>query len=248
MRLVLVTAWILAGAALTGGAYWGFLNTPESTIGTLALSAVLALVALTLLSITINGAIVVWSNGVSAPALKRVFSRIPSIIPALLVFALFWWITHRLDTWIALRAGGISAWFIARFGWDDVWWFFAGVRFFAIWLRWVLGGLLALSLMGGMAAIGWRAGVRQQWLRRAMSPRALLAATLWFVVLIVLPWTYLVPWRPGWVPPTGAELAFIAGKLSIAAIAVAAGVALMIYEATRVPFTPIDPEAERIAA
>jgi hypothetical protein len=123
-----------------------------------------------------------------------------------------------------------------------------GVRFITTWLRWVLGGLLAVSLIGGMAAIGWRASVRSQWLRRAMRPRALLAATLWFVVLIVLPWTYLVSWRPGWVPPTGAELAFIAGKLSIAAIAMAAGVALMIYEATRMPFTPIDPEAQRIAA
>src|SRR5688500_18142494 len=248
MRPVLVTAWILAGASLTGGAYCGFLNTPESTVGTLALSAVLASIAVALLSITINGAIVVWSNGFSAPALKRVFSRIPSIIPALLVFALFWRIAFRLDTWIALRTGGINAWFIERFGWDDVWWFSLGVRFITTWLRWVLGGLRAVSLTGGMAAIGWRAGVGPQWLRRAMRPRALLAATLWFVVLIVLPWTYLVPWRPGWVPPTGAELAFIAGKLSIAAIAMAAGAALMIYEATRVPFTPIDPEAQRIAA
>ena len=248
MRLILVTAWILAGAALTGGTYWGFLNTPESTVGTLALSAVLALIAVALLSITINGAIVVWSSGLSASALQRVFGRIPSIIPGFLVFALFWWIAHRLDTWIALRTGGINAWFIARFGWDDAWWFFMGVRFITTWLRWVLGGLLAVSLMGGMASIGWHAGVRPQWLRRAMRPRALLAATLWFVVLIVLPWMYVVPWRPDWVRPTGAELAFIAGKLSIAAIAMAAGVALMIHEATRVPVTPIDSEAQRIAA
>ena len=129
-----------------------------------------------------------------------------------------------------------------------MWWFFTGARLFTAWLRWVLGGLLAISLMGGLAAIGWRAGARPQWLRRAMRPRALLAATLWFVVLIVLPWMYLVPWRPGWVPPTGAELAVLAGKLSIAAIAMAAGVALMIHEATRVPVTPVDPGAQRIAA
>ena len=248
MRLVLVTVWILAGAVVTAGAYWGFLNTPESTVGALALSAVLALLALTLLSITINGAIVVWSNGSSARALKRAFYRIPSIIPALLVFALFWWIANRFDTWIALRSGEINAWFIARFGWDDVLWFFTGVRFFTTWLRWVVGGLLAVSLMGGMAAIGWRAGTRPQWVRRAMRPRALLAATLWFVVLIVLPWIYLVPWRPGWVPPSGAELAFIVSKLTIAAVAMAAGIALIIHEATRVPYTPIDPEAQRIAA
>jgi hypothetical protein len=248
MRLVLVTAWVLAGAAVTAGAYWGFLITPESTIGALALQAVLAVIAVALLSITINGAIIVWANGSSVRALKRTFPRIPSIVPALLVFALSWWIAYQLDTWVALRSGGINAWFIARFGWDDVSWFFTGIRFFTMWLRWVLGALLAISLIGGIAAIGWRAGVRPQWIRRAMRPRALLAATLWFVVLIALPWTYLVPWRPGWVPPTGAELAFIIAKLSIAAIVMAAGVALIINEATRVPFTPIDPEAQRIAA
>ena len=248
MRLVLVTAWILIGTAVTAGAYWGFLNTPESTVGALALSVALALVAVTLLSVTINGAIVVWYNGSSARALKSTLSRIPSIIPALLVFALFWLIAYWLDTWIALRSGGINAWFIARFGWDDVSWFFTGVRFFTTWLRWVLGGLLAVSLMGGIAAIGWRAGMRPQWVRRAMRPRALLAATLWFGALIVLPWTYLVPWRPGWVPPTGAELAFIVGKLALAATLMAAGVALIINEATRVPFTPVDPETQRIAA
>lgn len=248
MRLVLVTAWILIGAAVTAGAYWGFLNTPESTVGALALSAVLALIAVTLLSVTINGAIVVWSNGSSARALKNTVSRIPSIIPALLVFALFWLIAYWLDTWIALRSGGINAWFIARFGWDDVSWFFTGVRFFTTWLRWVLGGLLAVSLMGGIAAIGWRAGMRPQWVRRAMRPRALALATLWFVVLIVLPWTYLVPWRPTWLPHSTAELAFIAGKLSLAAVLVAIGVALMIREATGVQFPPPDRHISTLAA
>ena len=248
MRLVLVTAWILAGAALTGGTYWGFLNTPESTIGTLALSAVLALIAVTLLSITINGAIVVWSNGsvgtraeahvqphsIDHPRLARVRPVLVDRLPAGHVDCA----SHRRDQRLVHRALRLGRCVVVLHG----------RSFFTTWLRWVLGGLLAVSLMGGMAAIGWRAGARPQWVRRAMRPRALLAATLWFVVLIVLPWMYLVPWRPGWVPPTGAELAFIAGKLSIAAIAMAAGVALMIHEATRVPFTPIDPEAQRIAA
>ena len=37
----LITAWILAGGALTAGVYWAFLNTPESTILALITSAVL---------------------------------------------------------------------------------------------------------------------------------------------------------------------------------------------------------------
>jgi hypothetical protein len=235
MRLVAVTAWILAGAALTGGAFWAFLNTPESSALALASSVLLVLLAVTLLAATISGAITLWVNGASAGAIKRSFRVVPAVVPALLVFALCWWMAQRIDTWVALRGGEINAWFIAIFGWDDVSWLFTTIRFFTIWLRWVVGGLLALSLMGGMTVSGWRAGIGLQWLRRGLRPRALMVGTLWFVVLIVLPWTYLVPWRPEWVPPTGAELAFIVSKLSVAAILMAAGVALMIYEVTRLP-------------
>ena len=248
MTLVLVTTWILVGAAATGGAYWGFLNTPESTGFTIASSALLVLLTLALLSMTINGAIYLWVNGPSSRALKRSFAVIPAVIPALLVFALLWWLASRLDTWVALRSGEINAWFIATFGWDDMSWLFTAIGFFTTWMRWVLGALLAVSLMGGLAVIGWRAATRVQWLRRGLRPRALALATVWFVILIVLPWRYLVPWRPDGVPPTGAELAFIVGKLAIAAILMAVGVALMIYEATRLPLTPIDPKQERLAA
>ena len=248
MTLVLVTTWILVGAAVTGGAYWGFLNTPESTVFTIASSVLLVLLTTALLAMTINGAIFLWANGPSAPALKRSFKVIPAIIPALLVFALFWWLAYRIDTWVALRSGEINAWFIATFGWDNISWLFTSIRFFTNWMRWVLGAVLALSLMGGMAVIGWRAGTRLPWLRRALRPRTLALATLWFVVLIVLPWLHLVPWRPDWVPPSGAELAFIVGKLAIAAILMAVGVALMIYEVTRLPLPPLEPKQERLAA
>ena len=248
MRLVLVTAWILLCAAVTAGAYWGFLNTPESTVAALALSALLLLISVALLSFTINGAITLWSNAWSVPVMKRAFARLPSIIPALLVFAVFWWLAFRIDTWIALRSGGINAWFIAQFGWSDVWWFFTAVRFITTFLRWVVGGLLAVSLMGGIAAIGWRAVVRPQWVRRGMRPRALALGTLWFVVLIVLPWMYLVPWRPSWLPHSTAELVFIAAKLSLAAILIATGVALMIREATGIQFPPPGRNLSTLAA
>ena len=233
MRLALVTAWILVGAAATGGVYWAFLNTPESTVFSLAASAVLLLVTAALLSVTINGAVSLWVNGASYSMLARAVRLIPAVIPAVVVFALLWWIAGRVDTAIALRSGEINAWFIATFGWGDMSWLFTAIRWLTTWLRWVMGGLLAVSLMGGVAAIGWRAVVGSEWVRRAFRPRSLIAGTLWFATLIVLPWIYLVPWRPDWVPPTGAELAFIVSKLAVAAILMAAGAALMIYEATR---------------
>ena len=97
----------------------------------------------------------------------------------------------------------------------------------------MIAGLLALSLMAGFVAVGWRALAQAAWLRRALRPRAIAAATLWFGGLIALPWIYLVPWRPASLPPTSIEFAFIVAKLSIAAILFAVGAALMIYEASR---------------
>lgn len=248
MKLLFATVSILVGGALTAATYWGFLNTPESTAAALVLQAVLALLALLLLSLTINAAIASWSIGMSFTGLRRALPHLSSIIPAALLVLLVWWIAGRVDTWVALRTGGINAWFIARFGWDDVSWLFTAVRYFTTWLRWVIGGVLAVSLMAGIAAAGWRALVVPSWLGRGLRPRTIAFATLWFVILVVLPWTYLVPWRPLWIPPTGAEMAFIVSKLSVSAILIATGAALMIYEAVRIPTTTPDPQTQHVAA
>jgi hypothetical protein len=248
MRLVPATAALLVGGAATAAAYWAFLNTPESTVPALLLSALFVVMALALLSLTINIAIDVWISGVSAAGLRRALPRLASIIPAALVAVLFWWIAGRIDTWVALRTGEINAWFMARFGWDNVSWLFTGIRAVTIWLRWVPASLLAVSLMAGIASAGWRAMVMPAWLRRALRPRTLALATAWFVVLMVLPWAYLVPWRPQWLPPTSAEMAFIIAKLSIATVLIAVGAALIMYEAVRLPMPPTDPRSEELAA
>ena len=86
--------------------------------------------------------------------------------------------------------------------------------------------------MAGFVAVGWRALAQAAWLRRALRPRAIAAATLWFGGLIALPWIYLVPWRPQALPPTSIEFAFIVAKLSVSAILFAVGAALMTYEAS----------------
>jgi hypothetical protein len=59
---------------------------------------------------------------------------------------------------------------------------------------------LALSLMAGFVAIGWRALTSRVVPPRA-APRAIAAARLVWR-LIALPWIYLVPWRPASLPPT----------------------------------------------
>ena len=235
MRLALATLWILAGGALTAGVYWAFLVTPESTIWTLMVSAALAAIALALVGLTAGGAITMWWHGASAASVRNAARSVPGVLPAALIVLVIWWIANRAETWVAMRSGEINAWFIARLGWDDMSWLFAAIGYAADWFRWVFAGLLALSLMAGYVAIGWRALTQAAWFRRALRPRAIAAATLWFGGLIALPWIYLVPWRPAGLPPTSIEFAFIVAKLSIAAILFAIGAALMIYEASRLP-------------
>ena len=248
MRFLLATLWILLGAAITAGIYWGFLITPESTIWTLMLSAVLAVVALAMAGLTVSGAIVILRDGVSATGMARALRAIPAVIPAALIVLLVWWITARAETWVAMRNGQISAWFIARFGWDDVAWLFTTIRYVAHWFRWVITALLALSLMAGIGAIGWKALGQAAWIRRALHPRALLVATFSFVLLVALPWMYLVPWRPKGLPASTVELVFIVAKLSLSAILFAIGAALVVREAARPAVVPPGPQQSAQAA
>ena len=248
MKLGLATLWILLVAAATAGVYWGFLNTPESTVGALALSAVLALIALMLAGFTATGAIAISSDGASLGNLKRAARTIPAVVPAAAIVLVLWWIAGGIENWMALNSGPINAWFIARFGWDDVSWLFTAVGFVATWLRWVVAALLALSLMAGIVTPGWRAIAHAAWVRRAISPRALATATLWFAAFIVLPWLYLVPWRPAGLPATSIEMVFIVGKLAVAALLMSLGAALIVHEAIRVRQAPPDPLATAAAA
>jgi hypothetical protein len=174
-------------------------------------------------------------HGASATAVRGAVRAIAGVVPAALIVLIVWWLTTHAEGWVAMRSGQISAWFIARFGWADVTWMFTAFGYVAQWFRWVVSALLALSLIAGFVAIGWPALVQAAWLRRALGPRALVLGTVWFVVLIALPWRYLVPWRPAGLPPTSIEFVFIAAKLSLAALLFAIGAALIASEASRVP-------------
>lgn len=248
MRLFLAALWILILGAMTAGIYWVFLSTPESTVWMLIASGVLAVITLACAGFTITGAIAIWGNGASPSTFARAARAIPSILPALVIVLLIWWLTLRAETWIALRSGQINAWFIARFGWDDVSWLFRTAHYAAMWFRWIVAPVLALSLMSGFVAVGARSLAQGAWLRRALRPRALVLCSLLFVVLIALPWKYVVPWRPASLPATSVELVFIAVKLSLAAIVAAIAVALIIREASGAVPPPQDPQQAAQAA
>ena len=228
-RLVTITLWLLAGLTVAGGTYWGFLNTPESTAIALLLSAVLALAALVVVAISINGASLAWSEGWSGRVIRRSIAGVPAFVVSALVAGAVWWLTARGLAWVSTNSGQISAWFIARFGWANPSSFFNTITWGGRWLQWVVGPLIALSLLGSMLAGEW-AGARWRWLGRGFSPFRLTMATLWVALFVALPWMYLVPWRPGALPPTWLELAFVAVKLGVVAISLAIGVALLVRE------------------
>jgi hypothetical protein len=235
MRAGAATLWILAGAVVTGGVYWALLNTPESTIGALLLSALLATVLILLLGVMINGAIAAWSADAWGDSFRRSIRNTPAVLPAIIIVVSAWWLIGHATAWIASHNGPISAWFIARFGWADVSWLFTGVSWVGGWLRWIAVPLVALSLVAAVAHSGWTPAARAQWNRRAFSPVRLSLATVWFAVLVAAPWLYLAPWRPRGLPANSLEIAFIAIKLSITAVLMAIGVALIVREAARNP-------------
>lgn len=234
MRWVAVTLWILAGAALTGGAYWLFLITPESTIGALAASALLIITAASLAAMTISGAIIGWRHGLSNGHPRAAITGVPAGIPAAIVAGAIWWLVGSATDRVTIFSGPINAWFIAAFGSDDVSWLFTGIAWLAGWLKWVVAPMLALSLMSGILAEGWRTLVGYRWITHALAPSPLGIATLAFGALIAAPWVYLTPWRPDGLPATSVELAFIIAKLLATAVLMATGVALFIRQAAPV--------------
>ncbi len=238
MRLVSVTLWMLAGAALTGGAYWLFLITPESTIGALAASALLVTSAAFLAAMTLSGAITGWRHGLSASHLRPAIAGVPAGIPAALVVFAAWWLVGSATDRITISSGLINAWVIAVLGWDDVSWLFTGISWLAAWLKWVVAPMLALSLMAGILSDGWRTLARIRWIPRALGPLPLGVATIAFGVLVLAPWVYLTPWRPAGLPATSVELAFIAAKLAFTAASMSTGLALIVRQAIWTTSTP----------
>ncbi|MDP2320606.1 MAG: hypothetical protein Q8O42_14860 [Acidobacteriota bacterium] len=230
MKLVAITLWILVGAALTGGVYWSFLITPESTIWSLAASALLLLAAGFLLALTVSGALLGWQHGVTSSLFRAAAAGIPASVPAGLIAGLIWWAVGAATDHVTIYSGPINAWFIAAFGWDDVSWLFTGIGWLAMWLKWVVAPMLALALMAAILAGGWRAMAGAAWIKRALAPLPLATATLLIAVLVAAPWIYLAPWRPGGLPPSSTELMFVIAKLSVTAVLMAMGVALIIRQ------------------
>jgi hypothetical protein len=217
-----VSAVLAAGAVIAAALYWLFLNTPESNVLMLVASLWLALALGAVVAITTNAAIL-HARGASLGAALGAGSKgagwfLVAVLP--LFFA--WWAIGYGDDWIARHQGEINAWFIARFGWADITRLLQAEMWVSRWLRWAVLPVLTLSLL---ATLLTRDELRSGWTRHSLW-RALLVATLVFVLLFALPWQ-LTSWRPR-LPPSWIEPAAAALRLGVVFLLGLIGAAVMI--------------------
>jgi hypothetical protein len=220
------TLALLAGAVATAAIYWGFLNTPESTVWMLALSAVLAVAAASVAAITIGAVLLAWSGTRWSRAMVlQALRGVPACVPPALVVLGVWWLALRGTAWMDSSSGEISAWFIARFGWSDVSWLFRTVEWIGWWVRWVVAPFIALVWCRSILVRGWRPS--RTLVREALRPSGVLIATVIVLALVWMPWTQLAPWRPRGLAPGTGELLFVGAKLGLVAVLSALGWSLV---------------------
>ena len=226
-RLTATTAWMLGWAALFGAAFWTFLNTPESTVFTLALSLLLIGVMYVVLALAWSGALLGWSQGLSGGTARRAFGGIAAFLPPALLVVVAWWLVGRGLDWLANHSGQISAWFIASFNWSDVRPLLRGVTWFGEWVRQLVVPFAGLVWLDSLLRRGWRPLFDRACLSHALSPLRLLLATLIAGVTIFVPLHYGVYWMPQGLPATWLEPAFAIVKFGVMALVGAVGASLI---------------------
>jgi hypothetical protein len=200
-RLVISASWILAGAAGGSLLFWAFLNTPESTIATLAASLLLVVAMYTVAAVSISGALWTWTGDARAARRPPIATGLLALLPPLALALAGWWVVGRGQGWLAAHAGEISAWFIATLDWSDVRPLVEGVRAAGEALRVLVVPFLGLVWLARVLARGWRPLFDRSVAAHALSPwrlamvAAVAAATLW------APLYYGVYWRPAGLPP-----------------------------------------------
>jgi hypothetical protein len=228
-----VWAWLAAGTAVLFGLYWAFLNTPEATSLTLAVSGVL-IAAMVLVTGWIVNVAILLALGESMAASARIGAkRIHWFLIAAAPVVLTAWMITRADAWIARNSGEITAWFIVRFNWADIAAMFTAERYLSLWVRWLVVPAAAVAVLTGLLnERGGRTVVRA--IPRPWHWRPLLVMTVAFVALIEAParfsyaqdYVYRLP--PNWIQAIGAGL-----RLALEAAVLTALIALIIVVATR---------------
>lgn len=231
--VITASAWLLAGGAACAALFWTLLETPESTIFTLAASALLALLIYVIAALTWSRVLLGWARDWSPVSGRTVLAGVGVCLPALVMAALTWWLVGSALAWMDAHSGEISAWFIATLNWSDVTPALQAVRYLGDWLRVVVVPFLALSWCAELLRRGWSPVFDAGPVRHALSPLRLLTATAVAVLLLWAPLHYGLYWMPAGLPPTWVEPAVAAAKLGLMAVAAAVGLALIARLAVR---------------
>lgn len=225
--LVLSVTWLLAGAGVAGGLFWTFLNTPESTVFTLAASVVLALLIYVATGAALGIVLGGWSAGWTGNPWRHIGASVRAMALPLMAVLAGWWLVGRCLGWVAAHEGEISAWFIATLDWSDVRPLLNGVRVGGEWIRRVLVPFAALAWLGQLVVLGWRPLLDGATWRRGLSPPRLALATAVAMATIWAPLTYGLYWMPRGLPPTWVEPAVAVAKFALMALLGAIGLSLI---------------------
>ncbi len=228
-RLSRVVLWLLAGHAIVGGLYWLLLVVPESNLFAVFASGILGLLIVFTVGIVETTAVLLaappWTL---AGALRRSLAALPAFLVAALVWLGVSWICGWLESAHDNRSGEITAWFIATFDWTNTGWVHRVIRQTLAVIRYVIGSSLAVSVLATGAAVSFAAVLRGRWIRPALRPARLAAVAVAAFGLIWLPWRWIY-WRPGSLPASSAEIAFVGVKLTIILLLMHLGLAVLYW-------------------
>jgi hypothetical protein len=232
-RALAIVGCLLVGHAAAGGLFWALVNVPESNIAMLALSVLVAVLLLIVLSWAETGALLAWDQGVTLGcAARRGLTSVMPFLAGALVFWFFWWLTARADAWHTAYAGEIDAWWMAKTESARTGWIHSGIAILLWLIRYVIGVSLAVAALSAGALRGGRALVSFAWVRRGLSLRQLGPLGLAIVVLILLP-LRAVYWRPESIPPNALEMTLVIARLAAIYVVANAGWALVLRAGAR---------------
>lgn len=231
--LTKMTSALAVGHALAAACYWWLLQTPESTVFMLLVSASAIIIGVALMALSAGVALHWQREGAGLTAtLRRSIRVLPAFVIALCLLGILIFLTRRGELWWSAHRGEIDAWFIATFGLADVDWLHRAFLMLTRFVRWIVG----LSLVAGLLAAGASEGVRAllhfQWLRQACGLRRLLLVLAVLAGLVWLPWR-AIEWRPPGLPPNWVELAFTGTKLALFYVLLCLAWAILLFRAAR---------------
>lgn len=203
MRLLLT----LSGALLTAGAYWALLNVPESNVLALALSALLAILAVGFAGVTIAAVLSHGGQNGVVGTLRDATRRLPMFLLGTAVFCVLWWMTRWIEGQWALHRGEIDALFLSYAGTANTGWAHTSVLWLLWFVRWGIGLAAVAAATAGRPSL-------------AISLRPLGVT----VVALIVGWALSsgIYWRPSAVSGGASEVAFVATKLGVLALVAAA--------------------------